>query len=272
MAALNLGNVSFGVGLLLAPLLLSFLFRKLSYENSVSVLAVIIRASGGVGRVGNLPGTGSRGLRVLRGAVLAGQPGGGAGLFRPLLLHGLGRLVQQLAAGLRKRGHYGGPTRRRSRRRGRLGPAADLGVRGGHYDRAARGQPDSGAGQARLLVHGRASVLVALFVAWMAWTRRPPVAWLLVFAVGLLTAPVLCGGGGRHQSQDRPVAPWLPRSASSSPGAVGWGHRAQGHRQSGPRLERPEEHGPLGPQFLAILVVLALILHLLPLPPLPVAS
>ena len=34
-----------------------------------------------------------------------------------------------------------------------------------------------------------ASVLVALLVAWMAWTRRPAVAWLLVFAVGLLTAP-----------------------------------------------------------------------------------
>ena len=42
MAALNLGNVSFGVGLLLAPLLLSFLFRKLSYEAAVTVLAVII--------------------------------------------------------------------------------------------------------------------------------------------------------------------------------------------------------------------------------------
>lgn len=41
-AASNLGNVAFGVGLLLAPLLLSFLFRTMTYENAVSVLAVIL--------------------------------------------------------------------------------------------------------------------------------------------------------------------------------------------------------------------------------------
>jgi fucose permease len=34
-----------------------------------------------------------------------------------------------------------------------------------------------------------ASLAVALLVAWMTWTRRAPVAWLLVFLVGLITAP-----------------------------------------------------------------------------------
>ncbi len=41
-AALNLGNVFFGLGLFLTPFIVSFLFRKTSYENAVSVLAVII--------------------------------------------------------------------------------------------------------------------------------------------------------------------------------------------------------------------------------------
>ena len=43
-AASNLGNVFFGVGLLLVPLLVSFLFRKTTYEKAVSTLAVILLA------------------------------------------------------------------------------------------------------------------------------------------------------------------------------------------------------------------------------------
>ena len=40
-AASNLGNVFFGLGLFVTPLIVSFLFRKTTYENAVSVLAVI---------------------------------------------------------------------------------------------------------------------------------------------------------------------------------------------------------------------------------------
>lgn len=43
-AASNLGNVFFGLGLFLTPLIVSFLFRKVSYENAVSVLALIVLA------------------------------------------------------------------------------------------------------------------------------------------------------------------------------------------------------------------------------------
>jgi len=43
-AALNLGNVFFGLGLFLTPLIVSFLFRKTSYENAISVLALIVLA------------------------------------------------------------------------------------------------------------------------------------------------------------------------------------------------------------------------------------
>ena len=41
-AASNLGNVFFGLGLFLTPLIVSFLFRKISYEGAVSVLGVIV--------------------------------------------------------------------------------------------------------------------------------------------------------------------------------------------------------------------------------------
>ncbi len=43
-AASNLGNVFFGLGLFVTPLVVSFLFRKTSYESAVSVLAVIALA------------------------------------------------------------------------------------------------------------------------------------------------------------------------------------------------------------------------------------
>jgi len=41
-AASNFGNVFFGLGLFITPLIVSFLFRKTSYENTVSVLGVIV--------------------------------------------------------------------------------------------------------------------------------------------------------------------------------------------------------------------------------------
>jgi fucose permease len=43
-AASNLGNVFFGLGLFLTPLIVSFLFQKTSYEKAVSVLGVIVLA------------------------------------------------------------------------------------------------------------------------------------------------------------------------------------------------------------------------------------
>ncbi|MHC4125235.1 MAG: MFS transporter [Planctomycetota bacterium] len=43
-AASNLGNVFFGLGLFITPLVVSFLFKKTSYEKAVSVLGVIVLA------------------------------------------------------------------------------------------------------------------------------------------------------------------------------------------------------------------------------------
>jgi len=41
-AALNFGNVFFGLGLFLSPMLLSFLLRQMPYEKAVSVLGIIV--------------------------------------------------------------------------------------------------------------------------------------------------------------------------------------------------------------------------------------
>jgi len=41
-AASNMGNVFFGLGLFVTPLMVSFLFRRTSYENAVSGLAVLV--------------------------------------------------------------------------------------------------------------------------------------------------------------------------------------------------------------------------------------
>ena len=110
-AALNLGNVAFGVGLLLAPLMMSYLFRKTSYENTVSAVALVILAPLAVGRPGRLPEPGRRGLRVRQGGVTVGQAGGAGGRPGAVLLLGSGRLFQQLAAGVRKRGARAVPAR-----------------------------------------------------------------------------------------------------------------------------------------------------------------
>jgi fucose permease len=45
-AASNLGNVFFGLGLFVTPLIVSFLFRKTTYEKAISVLAIIAIAPG----------------------------------------------------------------------------------------------------------------------------------------------------------------------------------------------------------------------------------
>jgi fucose permease len=43
-AANNLGNVAFGLGLLLTPLAVSFLFRRMSYEGALAVIGLVILA------------------------------------------------------------------------------------------------------------------------------------------------------------------------------------------------------------------------------------
>jgi fucose permease len=54
-AASNMGNIFFGLGLFLTPFVVSFLFRKTSYENAVSVLAVIVLIPAVLAIIANYP-------------------------------------------------------------------------------------------------------------------------------------------------------------------------------------------------------------------------
>ena len=54
-AASNLGNVFFGVGLLLTPLLTSLLFRVTSYAKAISAVALVILAPVGVAAIATYP-------------------------------------------------------------------------------------------------------------------------------------------------------------------------------------------------------------------------
>ena len=111
-----------------------------------------------------------------------------------------------------------------------------------------------------------ASVLVAS--CWSpGWLGRcaPAVAWLLVFAVGLLTAAFFAAGGGRSPRASLPTRRFTaPRSASSSPGRCWVGPPCPRPSATWPvGIERAEEHGVAGAD-LAVLVVLAATLYYLP--------
>jgi fucose permease len=187
-AAGNLGNVAFGVGLLLAPLIVSYLFRKLSYENTVSTLAVIILAPVVPALLASYPRS-EVAFEFANAVAKLAEP---TVLVAGLALFCYSAMDVSFSNWLPA---FGKEAITASR------PATD---------------PDAAdaAGQrlisvyavaiicGRLLAsqvpglteHGcwflaAASLAVALLIAWMARTRNVRIAWLLVFVVGLLTAP-----------------------------------------------------------------------------------
>jgi fucose permease len=72
-AALNLGNVFFGLGVLLTPLIVSFLFQKVSYENAVSVIALILFAPFALAMLATYP-QGESGFAVADAFALLREP------------------------------------------------------------------------------------------------------------------------------------------------------------------------------------------------------
>lgn len=187
-AASNLGNVAFGVGLLLAPLIVSYLFRKTSYENTVSVLAALLV-------VGVVP------------AVLAEYPTRDVAFDFAKTLSMLAEpavLVAGLALFC-----YAALDVSFSNWLPAFGKEALLASR----PDADPEQTDASAQRlisvyAVALILGRlaasqvpaltaygswfvavASAAAAVLIVWMTWTRSAPVAWLLVFVVGLASAP-----------------------------------------------------------------------------------
>ena len=82
-AASNLGNVFFGLGLFLTPLIVSFLFRKTTYEKAISVLAVIVLAPVILAAICTSYPTIKAGFRVIDAVALLKEP---AVLFAALAL------------------------------------------------------------------------------------------------------------------------------------------------------------------------------------------
>jgi len=188
-AALNLGNVAFGVGLLLAPLIVSFLFRMTSYENTVSFLAVIIGAPVVLAVLATYPPQSGAAFEFGAALGLLTKPPVVAAFLALFCYSALDVSFSNWLPA------FGKEVIAASR------PNADLGAVDASAQRLISVYAIS-------IVFGRllasqapglkeygswfvaaASLAVALLIAWMTWTRRAPVAWLLVFVVGLITAP-----------------------------------------------------------------------------------
>jgi fucose permease len=73
-AASNLANVFFGLGLFLTPLIVSYLFRKTSYEKAVSVLGIIIVLPAIIAFLATEYPTSNAKLDIVAAARLLGQP------------------------------------------------------------------------------------------------------------------------------------------------------------------------------------------------------
>ena len=72
-AASNLGNVFFGLGLFLTPLIVSSLFRKTSYENAVSALAVIVAIPAALAFLATYPDV-KAGFAISKAVALLAEP------------------------------------------------------------------------------------------------------------------------------------------------------------------------------------------------------
>lgn len=187
-AASNLGNVAFGIGLLLAPLLVSHLFRKTSYENTISVLAILMAAAVLPAALAVFPHCDAA-FDFSRAFSLLTEP---AVLVAGLALFCYAALDVSFSNWL---------------------PAFGKEVLLAARPDADADQSDASAQRliavyAVALICGRlaasqfpaltvygswfvavASAVAALLIVWMSWTRHAVVAWLLVFAVGLASAP-----------------------------------------------------------------------------------
>ena len=79
-AASNLGNVFFGLGLFLTPLIVSFLFRKTTYEKAVSALGVIVLLPAALAFIAKFPES-ELGFAIGDAVKLLAEPAVLAGAF-----------------------------------------------------------------------------------------------------------------------------------------------------------------------------------------------
>jgi fucose permease len=187
-AASNFGNVAFGVGLLLAPLIVSYLFRKTSYENTVSALAVLIAVPAVPAFMAVYPQSELAFEFSTALAMLARPPV----LVAGLALFCYAALDVSFSNWLPA---FGKEAIAASR------PHADPNAADASAQRLISVYAVSLicgrliASQVAALTEygswfvGGASLVTALLIGWMAVTRNATIAWVLVFVVGLASAP-----------------------------------------------------------------------------------
>lgn len=187
-AASNLGNTAFGVGLLLAPLIVSYLFRKTSYENTVSVLAALMLVAVVPAFLAEYPRS-EAAFEFARTLSLLTEPAvwvAGLALFCYAALdvsfsNWLPAFGKEAILASRPDADPEQADASAQRLISVYAVALILG-------RLAASQVPA------LTAHGSgfvavASAATALLIVWMTRTRRASLAWQLVFVVGLASAP-----------------------------------------------------------------------------------
>lgn len=187
-AASNLGNVAFGVGLLLAPLVVSYLFRRTSYENTVSVLGALMAVAAVPAVLAEYPRS-EAAFEFAKTLSMLTEP---AVLVAGLALFCYAALDVSFSNWLPALG-----------KEAILASSPDADPE--QIDASAQrlisvyavsliiGRLAASQVPALTLYGSRfvavASAAIAFLIVWMSWTRRASVAWLLVFVVGLASAP-----------------------------------------------------------------------------------
>lgn len=187
-AASNFGNVAFGIGLLLVPLIVSTLFRRTSYEKTIAVLAAIMAVAMVPAALATYPNS-AVAFEFADALSMLTEP---AVLVAGLALFCYAALDVSFSNWLPAFGKE-------------VIAASDPGADPGRVDASAQRLISVYAVSlicGRLIasqvpamtVYGAqyvaiAAAATALLVVWMTWTRSVAVAWLLVFVVGLASAP-----------------------------------------------------------------------------------
>ena len=236
-AASNLGNVFFGVGLLLAPLIVSFLFRKTTYEKAVATLALVLLAPVVVAILARYPES-NAGFRFADALAMLTEP---AVLVSALALLCYASLDTSFCNWLPAFG---------KEVIGQARPDTDANVADASAQRLISVYAVAmiigrlAASQVPYLTEygsyfiAAASLLTAVIILVMTVTRSIQLAWSLVFVAGLASAP-----------SSRRL--WASHSTSSAPESTEacWASSSQVLCWVAPRFPRPSATWPRALQF-----------------------
>lgn len=187
-AASNFGNVAFGIGLLLAPLIVSYLFRRTSYENTVSAVAGLMAVAVVPAALATYPQS-TTAFEFAKALSLLTEPAvlvAGLALFCYSALDvSFSNWLPAFGKEALRESHPDADPNRIDASAQRLISVYAVSLIGG---RLIASQVSELTAYGSWFV-AAASVATALLIVWMTRTRHAIVVWGLVFAVGLISAP-----------------------------------------------------------------------------------